>query len=245
MKSGLSQLPQLADLEKAYHDFLLIQRPGSPLMESDQFALYSQWSRFDSRLGEICVSYLILNWKRLHPLDLRTAFLKQPWPAILGVFLEFSQKWVQGKEDFQLFKKWMDTATTEIPKANWEQFFIGKRRIAGNAMLEDARFSTEEYRKWGYLSREILINKGGALNSKASVSGLSYSPATRVQILKELSRSQSRITVEMYRIAVGLSVSKRQAERDLLQSSILVPVGNTKGRYFAVRPSHFRKLIPN
>ena len=62
-------------------------------------------------------------------------------------------------EDLELFKLWKKTATLGFKMANWEQYFVGKRRMGGKAMMEDAQFSLEEYRRWGFLSREISSTK--------------------------------------------------------------------------------------
>lgn len=103
-------------------------------------------------------------------------------------------------------------------------------------MFEDACFSLEEYRRWGYLGREILVNK-----QSIRVSGLkdgfhaAYASDVRRRILDELVRKNERITVEMYWDAVGRSISRRQAERDLARSSLLRTMGRTKGLYYLRR----------
>jgi len=225
MKIGLEKLPGLQDLEKAYNEILHAQRTQNGKIDLNTFAIFCQWSRFDSRMGEICVSFLSRYWKGINPVELHDSFAQQAWPNVLGVLLEFSQN------ESPLFQFWKMTATCDFQKANWEQFFIGKRRIGGKLMLDDARFSLEEYRRWGYLGREILLNKQGQVRLKSG----SYSPETRSRILKEMLKTQARITVSQYRDAIGRSISARQAERDLQTSSYLKAIGATKGRYFVKR----------
>ena len=231
-------LPQLADLEKAYFHFQSASKrnlQANPVQECELFALYSQWTRFDSRLGEICVDYLATHWKNLNPLQLRNAFLTQPWKAVFGVLTEFTEIRLMANSELSLFKAWKSLVLDGVEKANWEQFFIGKRRIAGNSMLEDAQFAIEEYKKWGYLSREVLITKSSvtvAPPDRCNAKKFSYSIATRKQILKKLLEFHPRITTGQYLDAIGQSISKRQAERDLSASGILKLVGKTKGRYY-------------
>ena len=235
MKCGLAQLPLTLDLSNAYDQILRWQRDES-LIDYSAFALFCQWSRFDSRLGEICVKFISREWRKIHPIKIREALLEQPWPSVLAVLVEFSgllAKNEESPEDFKLYLVWKNTAIFGIPKANWEQYFIGKRRIASRSMLDDARFSIEEYRKWGYLGREILINKQriGTTGSKA----FSYSSQTRLQILKELVETQPRFTAENYWNAVGRNISRRQAERDLMNSPLIRSVGRTQGRFYLAK----------
>ena len=219
MRVGLEKIPKIKDLEEAYNWILYCEKVEKSKIDLNHFSTLCQWIRFDSRLGEICVKFLSDYWKQINPIHLRDAFVLQPWPAVLGVLLEFCDN------KSKLFQLWKKTATDAFEKANWEQFFIGKRRIGGQSMLDDARFSLEQYKQWGYLAREILINKAGRVEK-------SYSPETRMQILRELAATHSRITTELYWEAIAKSVSKRQAERDLLSARFLRARGSTKGRYF-------------
>lgn len=229
MKTGLEKIPGVHDLATAYDD-LLGHFKNEIVLPPKSFAIYSQWTRFDSRLGEICVQYLLKNWRRMNPAQLHTELSKLPWPAVIGVLAEFVERQLITTPDEALFKNWKILVTTGFANTDWEQFFIGKRRIGGRAMFEDARFSLEEYRKWGYLSREILINK-------PKLGTASYSVGTRYQILIDLLSVHSRITTDLYWETIGRAVSRRQAERDLLACKLLKAVGRTKGRFFTKQKS--------
>jgi hypothetical protein len=227
VKVGLDQLPGVSDLEEGYNQILRAQQELGGKIDLYSFSKLCQWSRFDSRMAEICVNFFSIYWKQLNPVELHDAFEKQPWPNVLGVLLEFCLV------DSPLFRSWKKTATCGFSKANWEQFYIGKRRIGGQLMMDDVRFSLEEYRRWGYLSREVLLQK--QRETKQVQKKYSYSPATRLEILKDLIRNHPRITTQQYWDAIARSVSKRQAERDLEASSIVIGRGTTKGRYFVKR----------
>ena len=224
---GLEKLPGVQDLEGGYNQILLAQRSANGEVDLNSFVLFCQWSRFDSRMGEICVAFLARYWKKINPVELHDGFAQQPWPAVLGVLLEFCS------DKSSLFQLWKKTATCDFAKANWEQFFIGRRRVGGQLMFDDSRFSLEEYRKWGYLGREILMNKQGRVEGQEN--RVSYSYETRVQILKDFLDTHRRVTTQQYWEAIHKCVSRRQAERDLQSSGLLRSLGRTKGRYFVKR----------
>lgn len=234
VRGGLPNIPERLELERAY-SILLHRYPASA--KETELALFSQWSRFDPRLAEIWVSFLVQEWERLNPIELRKAVLQQPWPAAAAVLLEFAGKKVPHNMS-SLFHSWSRIVTENIPKGNCEQFFIGLRRLGGQAMQDDARFAFSEYRKWGYLGREILINKGG----RVPAAGTTRAPPThtilaetRREILKDMLTTSSRVTTDLYWEAIGRCLSRRQAERDLRNSSLLKKCGNTRARYFLKR----------
>lgn len=245
MKGGLEHIPTQSDLQRAYEMLLHAQpRPAS----SAELALFSQWARFDPRFAEIWVSQLLERWKAINPIDLREALLRQPWPATAAVLLEFVEHAMVEAEARRLFRLWKRLVTADFPRGNDEQFFIGQRRMAGKAMFDDVRFALDEYRKRGYLAREVLFNKQMLPAKAASMARKKYervrthtiAPATRAQILKAILERSSRICTDEYWNAVGKTISRRQAERDLEDSPLVRAVGNTKGRYYVKR--HTRKV---
>lgn len=233
MKIALAHLPSLQDLETAYQEFQIAETLAQTI-ELNRLAALCQWIRFDSRLGEISVKYFIRTWSEINPIALHEAFQQQAWPNILGVLLEFC------KIRTPAFRAWKKAATHQLARSHWEQFYIGKRRIAGKLMLDDARFSLKEYRNWGYLAREVLVNKKSTrtLNGAAT-----YDPSTRTQILNELLKTHSRITTLHYWNAIGRCISRRQAERDLKHHPELQSFGVTKARFFKARPAKSPKAI--
>ncbi len=226
MKIGLSKIPGLDDLSAAYE--ALQHRPKS--ITIDTLALFTQWARFDSRLGEILVRFLFQQWEQTNPMDLKKALLKQPWPQAGAVILEFCQHLFDLRSSkLRDFKIWQKLVLSDIQMAQWEQFYIGQRRIGSKSMLEDALFPYSEYQKWGYLGREALFVTKKRTDKK---SRFSINPETRRRIIKSLFATHSRITVKLYLEALGYSISIRQAERDLKSQSFLKSVGNTRGRYY-------------
>ncbi len=241
MKGGLLNIPQLTDLKEAY-DSLLHLEPKDPGI--DQIALFSQWARFDARLAEIWIHYLEPHWGLLNPLDLNTTLLKQPWPAAAGLLLEFVQTLIEAKskenrinksvnsQDLEKFRLWKRLVTYQISPAEWEFFFIGLHKIGGKIMFEDACFSLKEYRDWGFLGRDILVQKTSSSHFKVQAH---IEKEVRLQILQQLLRASPRITVKKYWEAIGQCISLRQAERDLSNSPILEAVGQTQARYYRMK----------
>jgi hypothetical protein len=220
---GLSSIPQESDLLSAYNALL-----GEVTIS--QLAIYSQWSRFDPRLAELWVKWLGSNWKKINPMKLREAVAIQIWPAAVSVLLEFVI-YSLPKEDHSIFHHWKSLIQIGIEKAHFEQYFIGLRSPGGKIMFDDARFSLQEYSKWGYLGRDVLLNKAGVQIAKTC----SLDIKTRQEILIGLFEKQKRITVFDYWTAIGKSVSRRQAERDLAKFPNIEALNHTKGRYYVYR----------
>lgn len=212
MTSGLKVIPCLPELELAYDK--LLTKKVSPR----EVAQYSQWCRFDPRLGEIWITFLLQQWKTIPPISLNTEILALPWPAAVGVLLEFAKK----KGD-SVFCAWCEIVLSGVTPVSGEQFFIGLRQLGGVLMLEDAQFGSEEYRRWGYLAREPLLAKEPQVV---------FSKETRREILKSLLAQSNRIRTRDYWEATGRSQSLRQAERDLKESDLIRCYGKTKSRYY-------------
>src|SRR4051812_43370242 len=96
---GLAKIPSSSKLASAYKS-----------LQSDSFserdlAIWSQWSRLDPRLGEILVKAISSTWKNLSPVKLNAEIKNQPWPAALGVLLDFAKEEILS-DDKSLFKSW-------------------------------------------------------------------------------------------------------------------------------------------
>ncbi|MCM2278647.1 MAG: hypothetical protein NDJ89_11290 [Oligoflexia bacterium] len=219
---GLERIPSLDELAQAYSEL----QNAKDALPAERLALWSQWSRLDPRLAEQLVAHLSRYWRDLNPLELHTALVDQPWPAALGVLLEYAKERAQ---EPRLMKAWNALVLSGIPVAEGELFFIGLRQFAGKLMREDARLSHKHYRRWGYLGRETLFNK--------AVSGdkTRLAPEIRAQLLEELLSDRQRITVREYREALGGQITARMAELDLRAHPRLVPRSRTKGRYYLKR----------
>lgn len=233
MKGGLTHIPSPDERAIAYEAVQHFGHPKAAPLDLHLLALYTQWTRFDPRLAEICVLFFVRHWKELLPLKLREELLKQPWPGACAVLLEFSQRDFLESKEKQSFKNWRTLVTQGFPKSNEEQYFIGLRPIASIGMVDDARLSLAEYRKWGFLAREVLFNKQKLPSGRGRTHTIE--PAVRREILKELLRARHRVTAVEYQEELGQAISLRQAERDLKSCALLRPRGNTRGRTWVKR----------
>ncbi|MGK5089170.1 hypothetical protein WDW86_16590 [Bdellovibrionota bacterium FG-2] len=229
---GLVQIPSIEDLGVAYEK--LQSRPFD--ISTGELVLWSQWSRFDPRLAEQLITYFAKNWRFLLPADLNAKLREQPWAAALGVLLfQLQELGNFEKSERTLFSKWADCVMTHVACASGEQFFIGLRSFGGKLMREDAQGSLMFYSKWGYLGREVLINKAqqrvAATNSKKTW----MPPRARLAALESLLYTRTRITVRDYREKLHNAVSMRQAELDLKGCPLLRSVGHTRARQYVLR----------
>ena len=232
MKPGLEYLPQLADLTVAYD--ALQELTPSRASESD-LALYSQWARFDARLAEIWITYVAKYWQTIHPLSLHRELEEQPWPAAAGPLLEFVKHLArrQDRKITKLYKAWAGLVLEGVKPAPWQLFFISNRKPASRAVIADAEYSLQEYRKWGFLSQDVVISKAEQKRS-AGIRTHTFSPEVRSNILHRLIQEHARINLSLYLSAVDHSISRRQAERDLSSCPALTPEGKTKARQYRV-----------
>jgi hypothetical protein len=221
MRGGLVYIPGQKELAKAY-DLLLHSQPHAPTLED--LACFSQWSRFDPRLGEIWVGYVSKNWKSINPMDFRKHLHNLPWPSAAALLIEFVKKSHDKSDEHTLFKHWFNLVIEGISKAPQEMFFIGLRQMGEPALLEDARFPLQEFSKWGYFSRENLSHR----TQKPKLSR-----QVRENTLLFLLEKKSRIRTQDYWLAIDKCISKRQAERDLERAPFLKSFGKTKGRVFS------------
>ncbi len=222
---GLQKIPGEQDLIKIYSTLQF----ANPSLSLKEIALWSQYCRFDSRLGELLMSALEKYWTKISPLEFNAALLEQPWPAAFGVLLEqmrvFSPR--SGLE-LVLFKKWSDCVMAGVQKAKDELFFIGSYGFAGAQMSHEVLYANKTFRKWGYFGADILFNK--ARSDKKTL----ISASLRLPILNSYLKNHSRLTVEQYRSLFEGWVSKRQAQYDLSAHPRLKARGNTRARVFVV-----------
>jgi hypothetical protein len=226
---GLHAIPSETELMLAY---ARLQGDESVPIAPAELALWSQWSRFDPRLAEQCVESIGRAWKRIPPVELHELLVRQPWPAAFGVWVEHITVFKPVPlADRALFQTWADCVMAGIQPAEYEQFFIGLRALGGPAMRADATLALEPYLRWGYLGREILINK-----FVMEPQGKTLVPArARRAALDELIRARRRLTLRDYRDALGGWVSSRQAEYDLAAHPRLLARGRTKARIYWVK----------
>ena len=222
---GLKQIPSQKDLLAAYNQ---IQSGSSVQPEPAKLALWSQWTRFDPRLGELLVEWFARCWTKQDPIALNAALRTQPWPAAIGPILETAAL-IQTIE-LELFRNWLRVVMTTFLPAPNEQFFIGLNKVAGPRMIREAGAASKVFRRWGFLSSEVLLAKGSALGRRTLVS-----PLARLNVLNDLLAIKHEISVNDYLFALNGLVSRRQAERDLAGHPGLRARGFTRRRTYTLK----------
>jgi hypothetical protein len=233
---GLPEIPSVRETQAAYARF---QDPAGPPVSECELALWSQWSRFDPRLAEQWVGTVSRNWRELSPVRLNEQLHLHPWPSAAGVLLEQAQLfsvWPDGASR-RAFVRWMDCVMSGIAPAPGELYFLGLRSFAGQASRKDAEAALKPYRKWGYLGREILLNKAASLRPDITLAP----PSTRHQALSGLLASRTRFTVQDYIDELDGMVSRRQAELDLQRDPRIHASGNTRARIYRAGLGRSRK----
>ena len=224
---GLKRIPSTRQLAKVYS---ILQDMKKEKIPEKQLALYSQWSRLDPRLGEIMVQHLAWCWKQYHPIKLNCAIRSQVWAPAMGVLLNHVPIYYQQKEknwkELGFFKKWSDCVMDSVPPAKNELFFINLYNIGSSFLYEEAFYSTKIYKQYGYLGKELLINK-------AKPAQRTFIPAPqRKVILNELIKTKKTLTVKEYLRELNFQIHHKQAQRDLQNHPRLQAYGNTKNRMY-------------
>ena len=241
---GLSYIPSSKKLASVYYNLQFAQKK-----ESDKsIALYSQWVRLDPRLGEILVAYIAKFWKSHHPISLNEEIKKQVWPQALGVILEqtklyffkqskssqsskkkLKEKLYEMKEDLALFQSWYECVMCSIKPASGELFFFEIYSIGSSLFHKEVFHTTKSYRKWGYLGKELMLNKTISL-------GKTLIPSEqRKCILENLIQKKKTITVKEYLSELDFQVHPKQAQMDLKNHKKLKPRGYTRSRVYLVK----------
>jgi hypothetical protein len=229
---GLTSIPTVSDLSEAYRK-LQGGLEAVSAISIEEWALWSQWSRFDPRLAEQWIAGLVSRWKTIAPTALNEALRALPWPAAAGVLLDQAHAYefhgdAPGTQ--RLFQDWSRCVMSGVEPAEGELFFLGLRAFAGDAMRQDAVRALKPFRRWGYFGRELLVNKAASRRGRTLVPS-----EVRRQVLEELLRSRPRISVRDYMESLDWAVSRRQAELDLQKFRKLRAFGNTRNRFYRLK----------
>lgn len=227
---GLNKIPDERELEGAY-----ARLQGGEKFSVENYALYSQWARFDPRLAEQLVSAIARDWRSVSPVALNEQIKKQPWPAAFGVLIEHAVLFITQSNaaadpaERELFMRWKDCAMSGIARASDENFFIGIRAFGGRASFADAVAATKPYRSWGYFAKEPIL-RGIPENSTL------IPRAARLTAIEALLSDGRRFTASDYMALLDGAIHRRQAQRDLESHPHVVRAGKTRAAvYFAKR----------
>jgi hypothetical protein len=233
---GLEKIPGTPDLEQAYAEL----QSARHLLPAVRLVELSQWSRLDARLAEQLVTHLVRFWKDLRVGELRSALGPAAWPAALGVLLAHARLHPDlERADRRAFAGMIEAVMAGLPLGDGGTFFIGTRAFAGQQQRQDAELSSKPYSAWGYLGRDLLLNK--ASRSRRTLHSIEQRRRVLDGLVKRCESDGRPLTTQEYRAALGERISPRLAELDLRAHPRLVPRGQTRGRFFLVRPVRSRR----
>lgn len=227
---GLKSIPSLRQMAKAYET--LQSRQEGLCLSYRKLSLYAQWSRLDPRLGELVINYISQCWRKLHPIELNNCLQKEVWPAVFGVLLEhisFYYEQKKKKKELSLFCKWSECVLYDIQPAKGELFFINLYLPGSRLMYEEALYSLNVYKKWGYLAGDLMFNKF-VFSHK-----ILLTPVQRREALDKLLKKQNAFKVRDYLRELNFQIPVKQAQRDLKKHPRLSSSGNTRNKvYFKI-----------
>ncbi|MHB8420761.1 MAG: hypothetical protein ACYDCL_22025 [Myxococcales bacterium] len=192
---------------------------GKPSSE-ETLVLASDASRQDPRLLWVLVDLLARSYDRFHPLLLRRAAMNGRFPGALGVAFEFAKQARPSQE----LSDMADFVTKRLPRARGESFFIGAHALGGALARREAEESLAEYKRWGYLSREVPVAKELGSSARGHLGA-----AERMNVLRRVADSRQTFSLADYVAALGGRASLRQASRDLASAPFLKKTGTTRG----------------
>ncbi|HUB07507.1 MAG TPA: hypothetical protein VMB50_10925 [Myxococcales bacterium] len=192
---------------------------GKPSPE-ETLVLASDASRQDPRLLWVLVDLLARAYDRFHPLLLRRAAANGRFPAALGVAFEFAKQARPSQE----LSDMADFVTKRLSRARGESFFIGTHALGGALARREAEESLAEYKRWGYLSREVPVAKELGSSARGHLGA-----AERMNVLRRVAESRESFSLADYLEALGERASLRQASRDLATAPFLKKTGTTRG----------------
>ncbi len=228
MKNSLKKIPTIKQRAKVY-DILLWSKES---ISSDKLILYSQWVRFDSRLGEIIVNYIFEKFMKYNPLELRKFLTSSPWPQVFLVICEFSEHQMEIVKDSRLqeFKAWFEAVKFGFAKIEFQNFFIGLDQINPSQLQKKMKKSLRYYERWGFWGTENLIP-----SPKNKLPRSLIGKNLRIQVLTQLLSHKNKITVTDYIRALSGAVHPRQAERDLKDYPGIRKTGFTRSRFYFLK----------
>lgn len=194
------------------------------LSEEEVLCAAAEQSRFDYRLLYVLVALMAEHFDRFHPFRLRDAMKGVRTPAVWGVIGEFARK-IQRDPNLDRFSEILEE---DLQPASMQMFVSAFRAPRPEKMLAVAEKTSDEFSKWGFYSDEIPILK--ELKPKGKIG--TYSQVTRRRILKNLFRAQRRVGVADYLEAVGHSISRQQAHKDLVSYPRVKTISDRRGRKY-------------
>lgn len=194
----------------------------------EQFILWSQWVRFDPRLGEILISFMVKHYESYNPLKIWKSLQQSCWPQTFLVLTEFAKNKIsqENKKNLNQFMAWKKTIEHHFNKIAFQNFYIGLDSLNPEKLIDKINHSLKPYLKWGFWGVDDLNN----LHNLQKLSLVQKK--RRVFVLEKLLHTHKEISVKDYRLALNNNIHIRQAERDLKTFPKIKTKGFTRNRVY-------------
>lgn len=201
--------------------------PYQPESNESLMALALDMSRFDPRLFEALVQYLVDGWRTFNPLTIRIQMQSMCTPQTVGVVGEFACQASRDPECRYLFAYLMQ-GWRAVP---YQLFFHNLYAPGTQMMARAAEESVDEFLRWGFLSATRPV-----VDSRSRTTAGTYPQRARINMLHRYLERNGEIRISTYLDLVNQSISRQQALNDLKASPRLRAVGKGRNACWRKRP---------
>lgn len=181
-------------------------------------------SRYDPRLLEILVDFFAHQELPIDPIGFKSVLKLEealPLACVVGEFVLETTSSQATKELFHFLALGTRPVSTQL-------FFKGIYPIGGRKGEEVLEKPLWAFKKWGFLAINPPLHKDRFSEGRIYL----YDETSRSHILKEIVREKRRIRMADYLKAVGFSISRQQALKDLKNFPGIVQKGVGRGTFY-------------
>ncbi len=206
----------------------VFQRDGdahfSFLTDEEVLAVAAEESRFDYRLLYILVEFLSTHYIKFHPFRIRSASRNFRSPQVWGVIADYCALLSEKKDR----KSFFSIITDQLQPAPFQLYFNPLRRPRPKESKKVLSMTADPFFRWGYFSNEPPISK----ELRKPRRGYAPSLQRRHYVIARLLHEKKYVSLPEYRKAVGNSVSRQTAHRDLISFPGIKRKGDRRGRRY-------------
>lgn len=180
--------------------------PYEPKNREETIVLAAEMSRYDPRLLGILVEFFVKHWKEISPQLLRIFYPKMSTPQTLAVIAEFAKRAAKDSET-SYFMEYLQRGLKPVPS---QLYYKNIYTPGGSLAQRAAEESLTQYKKWGFLARESPVVD---VYRKKTVGHLDQN--SRINVLKRLFEKKTQIYLRDYLKALGNTITRQQALKDL------------------------------
>ncbi len=198
---------------------------GYKLSEEELLTLAVLQGRYDPRLLQILVDFFSRGKFSGNPVELKESLLNEKGLELMAVIGEFVLQMTDSRRAKELMRYLM-TGVRPVPI---QLFFPGLYRLGGKKITEVVEQPLWGFKKWGFLAADPPIPK--EIPKKIYLFDLD----SRRNLLKKLAKERGRFRLKDYLGAIGRSISRQQALKDLKGTPWIQKRGTGKGSYYQLK----------